>query len=43
MVKVYDVARLRGLGMQCPTPLAEGLRRTIQWFEGQRDGTRVRL
>ena len=32
MVKIFDTARLRGLGLACDTPLAEGLERTIAWF-----------
>jgi GDP-L-fucose synthase len=43
MVKIYDVARLRSLGMCCPTPLAEGLRRTVAWFEANYDSGLVRL
>lgn len=43
MVKIYDASRLRSLGMCCPTPLAEGLKRTIAWFEAHRGGTGVRL
>lgn len=38
MVKIFDVARLKGLGLSCPTPLAEGLRRTADWFAGNYDG-----
>ena len=34
MVKGYDVTRMREwLGYHPPTPLREGLRRTIAWFE----------
>jgi GDP-L-fucose synthase len=43
MVKIFDSTRLRCLGMCCPTPLAEGLKRTIAWFEANRGGTKVRL
>lgn len=32
MVKIFDVTKLRSLGLACPTPLDEGLRRTIRWF-----------
>jgi len=32
MVKIFDVTRLHALGIFCPTPLEEGLRRTIDWF-----------
>ncbi len=31
-VKVFDTTRLRAQGLDCPTPLREGLRRTIAWF-----------
>jgi GDP-L-fucose synthase len=33
MVKIFDVSRMRALGLTCPTPLREGLRRTIAWFQ----------
>jgi len=43
MDKIFDVRRLRSLGLSCPTPLEEGLRRTVEWFErARREGT-VRL
>ncbi len=43
MEKIFDVSRLRGLGLSCPTPLEEGLRRTLDWFlAARKDGT-VRL
>lgn len=43
MDKIFDVTRLRSLGLSCPTPLEEGLRRTVAWFEqARREGT-VRL
>lgn len=32
-VKTFDVRRMRGLGLTCPTPLREGLKRTIAWLE----------
>lgn len=45
MVKIFDVHRLQGLGMQCSTPLREGLRNTINWFMEhygqQTDGIRL--
>jgi len=45
MVKVFDISRLRELGLSCPTPLVEGLRRTIDWFkrhyEDESDGIRL--
>jgi GDP-L-fucose synthase len=43
MDKIFDVSKLHGMGLSCPTPLEEGLRRTAAWFLGaRRDGT-VRL
>lgn len=33
MIKIFDVARLNGLGLSCGTTLAEGLDKTIQWLE----------
>jgi GDP-L-fucose synthase len=45
MVKIFDVSRLHGLGLSCPTPLAEGLAKTIAWFqahyETRGDGLRL--
>jgi GDP-L-fucose synthase len=33
MVKIFDVSRMRKLGLECPTTLEDGLRKTIDWFE----------
>jgi GDP-L-fucose synthase len=33
LVKIFDVARLNGLGIKCDTSLAEGLDKTIKWLE----------
>ena len=45
MVKIFDVARLRSLGLSCDTPLGEGLRRTIDWlsrhYTDRSDGLRL--
>jgi len=41
--KIFDVGRLHALGMACPTPLEEGLRRTVQWFEAARAKGEARL
>lgn len=30
--KIFDVSRMRALGLECPTPLSAGLKRTIEWF-----------
>jgi GDP-L-fucose synthase len=30
--KLFDVSRMRSLGLDCPTPLSEGLSRTLAWF-----------
>ncbi|MCF7837665.1 MAG: NAD-dependent epimerase/dehydratase family protein [Candidatus Marinimicrobia bacterium] len=43
MDKIFDVTRLRGLGLACPTSLADGLRRTIAWFDDVRVTGDVRL
>lgn len=32
MEKIFDVSRMRELGLTCPTSLREGLGRTIDWF-----------
>jgi GDP-L-fucose synthase len=45
MVKIFDVARLRQLGLGCQTSLRDGLRRTADWFvknyENKSDGIRL--
>lgn len=45
LVKIFDVARLNGLGLSCNTTLADGLDKTIQWLErnysSQSDGIRL--
>ena len=41
--KIFDPGRLNQLGLQCPTPLAEGLRRTVKWFLENRAKGTVRL
>lgn len=43
MERVYDVTRLRSLGLSCDTPLEEGLRRTVAWFLEARQAGIVRL
>jgi len=45
MVKIFDVTRMKALGLCCGTTLDEGLRRTIRWFTGhyesRSDGIRL--
>ncbi|MCX7819755.1 MAG: GDP-L-fucose synthase [Kiritimatiellae bacterium] len=43
MDKIFDVSRLRALGLSCSTSLEEGLRRTVAWFERARREGNVRL
>lgn len=43
MDKIFDVTRLRSLGLSCLTTLEEGLRRTVAWFETARREGMVRL
>ncbi len=43
MDKIFDVSRLKSLGLSCPTSLEEGLRRTVAWFEQARKEGTVRL
>jgi GDP-L-fucose synthase len=40
--KIFDVTRMRQLGLDCPTPLAAGLRATVDWFERARTLGEVR-
>lgn len=37
MEKVFDVTRMKSLGLSCPTPLREGLARTVAWFRANYD------
>jgi GDP-L-fucose synthase len=32
MIKIFDTQRMAGLGLACPTPIRDGLSRTIDWF-----------
>lgn len=45
MVKIFDVKRMKSLGLSCDTPLRDGLRRTIDWlaqnYEARTDGIRL--
>lgn len=45
MVKIFDVSRLKSLGLFCPTPLREGTKRTIDWlarnYSNRGDGIRL--
>jgi GDP-L-fucose synthase len=41
MVKIFDVAKLRSLGLGCDTPLREGLKKTIDWFVKNKDKARL--
>jgi GDP-L-fucose synthase len=43
--KIFDVKRLKALGLACDTPLREGLARTVAWFEAnyQSRGDGLRL
>ena len=45
MVKIFEVARMKSLGLTCSTTMRDGLRATIKWmernYEGQTDGIRL--
>lgn len=41
--KIFATDRLRQLGLRCPTPLEEGLRKTVEWFLAARQSGEVRL
>jgi len=45
MIKIFDVSKLRSLGLCCPTPLEEGIQRTAAWlsanYPGRTDGIRL--
>ncbi|MFN7932047.1 MAG: NAD-dependent epimerase/dehydratase family protein [Bryobacteraceae bacterium] len=36
--KIFDVTRMKGLGLSCPTSLRDGLKKTIDWFAGNYAG-----
>ncbi len=41
--KIFSVERLHKLGLNCPTPLKDGLRKTVAWFLAARKEGSVRL
>ncbi|MDO9540962.1 MAG: NAD-dependent epimerase/dehydratase family protein [Kiritimatiellia bacterium] len=41
--KIFAPSRLHQLGLKCPTPLADGLRRTVEWFMANRAKGTARL
>jgi GDP-L-fucose synthase len=45
MIKIFDVAKMKGFGLSCPTGLAEGLKITAEWLEKNYDthGENIRL
>jgi GDP-L-fucose synthase len=44
-IRIYDVKKLNALGLTCPTPLPEGLEKTIRWLAANYDrrGDGIRL
>lgn len=43
ILKIFDNRKLKALGLDCPTPLREGLERTIRWFGENYDRGTIRL
>ena len=45
MIKIFDVTKMKSLGLTCPTSLADGLKKTAQWLEKNYDnhGENIRL
>ncbi len=43
ILKIFDNRKMKELGLDCPTSLREGLRRTIDWFAENYDRGTVRL
>ncbi|HKQ45294.1 MAG TPA: NAD-dependent epimerase/dehydratase family protein [Rhizomicrobium sp.] len=45
MIKIFDTAKMSALGLSCPTPLNEGLKRTADWlaknYAARGDGLRL--
>jgi GDP-L-fucose synthase len=31
-IKIFNISRMKALGLACPTPLEDGLKKTIAWF-----------
>ena len=45
MVKIFDVSRMKSLGLSCSTPLETGLQKTVAWFRDnfERHGDGIRI
>jgi GDP-L-fucose synthase len=43
ILKIFDNSKMKEPGLDCPTPLRDGLRRTIDWFEENYPKGAVRL
>ncbi len=43
LFKIFSNRKLRALGLDCPTPLREGLKKTVDWFAANYDRGTVRL
>jgi len=41
--KIFSNAKLKALGLDCPTPLRDGLKKTVDWFAAYYDRGTVRL
>lgn len=45
MIKIFDVAKMKSLGLNCPTSLKDGLKKTAEWlarnYESHGDGIRL--
>jgi GDP-L-fucose synthase len=41
--KIFSVDKLNALGLSCPTSLADGLQKTVDWFLEVRDSGAIRL
>ena len=43
LVKIFDITRMNELGIECPTSLKTGLKKTIDWFSENYDSGEIRL
>lgn len=43
MVKIFDVTKMKELGLECPTSLRDGLKKTVDWFLKNYDSGNIRL
>jgi len=43
MIKIFDVQKMKELGLSCPMNLRDGLKKTVDWFSKNYDKDNIRL